>query len=210
MDKQLAKCNIGAEMRSGFLLREITQLNNYTCQSRAYILLIRGEILICVWTSIFSANKCSRRAVMHAKLKKKKIILFLYIFVSFRALDRYWGQHNMPYKYCQTVWSDLPSVMFPVGYCKWAAARSKTCFGGRSQAGIAGSNPSGGMAFVVSVVCSQVEVSATGWSLVQSRPSEYGVSECDLETWRVRRPWPTRGLSRREKKKEKEKFCTSG
>jgi hypothetical protein len=34
----------------------------------------------------------------------------------------------------------------------------------------------------VSVVCCQVEVSATGWSLVQRSPTECGVSECDRET----------------------------
>jgi hypothetical protein len=34
---------------------------------------------------------------------------------------------------------------------------------------------------LVSVVCCQVEVSATGWSLVQRSPTECGVSECDRE-----------------------------
>jgi hypothetical protein len=33
----------------------------------------------------------------------------------------------------------------------------------------------------VSVVCCQVEVSASGWSLVQRSPNECGVSECDRE-----------------------------
>jgi hypothetical protein len=33
----------------------------------------------------------------------------------------------------------------------------------------------------VSVVCCQVEVSATGWSLVQRSPTDCGVSECDRE-----------------------------
>jgi hypothetical protein len=36
---------------------------------------------------------------------------------------------------------------------------------------------------LVSVVCCQVEVSATGWSLVQRSPTECGVSNvCDRET----------------------------
>jgi hypothetical protein len=36
---------------------------------------------------------------------------------------------------------------------------------------------------VVSVVCCQVEVSATGWSLVQRSPTDCGVSKkCDYET----------------------------
>jgi hypothetical protein len=34
---------------------------------------------------------------------------------------------------------------------------------------------------VVGVVCCQVEVSATGWSLVQRGPTDCGVSECDRE-----------------------------
>jgi hypothetical protein len=32
--------------------------------------------------------------------------------------------------------------------------------------------------FVVSVVCCQVEVSATSWSLVQRSPTDCGVSKC--------------------------------
>ena len=36
---------------------------------------------------------------------------------------------------------------------------------------------------VVSVVCCQVEVSATSWSLVQRSLTDFDASECDLETW---------------------------
>ena len=43
--------------------------------------------------------------------------------------------------------------------------------------------------FVVCVVCCQVEVSATGRSLVQRIPTECGVSECDLETSRMDAPY---------------------
>jgi hypothetical protein len=58
--------------------------------------------------------------------------------------------------------------------------RSKASVHGRSLTGIVGSNPTEGMdVCVVSVVCCQVEVSATGWSLVQRSPTECGVSkEC--------------------------------
>ena len=42
------------------------------------------------------------------------------------------------------------------------AARSKAWVYGRLLAGIVGSNPTGGLS-VLSVVCCQVEVSATGW-----------------------------------------------
>jgi hypothetical protein len=75
------------------------------------------------------------------------------------------------------------------------AARSKASVCGRSLTGTAVSNPSGGHACLslVSVVCCQVEVSATGWSLVQRSPTECGVSECDREASTVGRPWPRRG-----------------
>jgi hypothetical protein len=43
--------------------------------------------------------------------------------------------------------------------------------------------------------CCQIEVSATSWSLVQTSPTDCGVSsECDLDTSWMRRPWPTGGL----------------
>jgi hypothetical protein len=56
----------------------------------------------------------------------------------------------------------------------------------------------------VSVVCCQVEVSATSWSLVQRSPTECGVSECDREALVTRRPWPIRRCCAVEKKKETE------
>ena len=62
------------------------------------------------------------------------------------------------------------------------AARSKAWVCGRSRAGITGSNPTGGHGCfsVVSVVCCQVEVPASGLSLVQRSPTECGASsECD-------------------------------
>jgi hypothetical protein len=46
---------------------------------------------------------------------------------------------------------------------------------------------------LVSVVCCQVEVCATGWSLVQRSPADWRVSGCDREASTTRRPWPTRG-----------------
>ena len=41
------------------------------------------------------------------------------------------------------------------------------------------------------VVCCQVEVSATGRSLVQRSPTECSVSECNREASIMSRPWPT-------------------
>jgi hypothetical protein len=46
---------------------------------------------------------------------------------------------------------------------------------------------------LVIVVWCQVEVSATGWSLVQRSPTEYVVSECDREASIMRRLWPNTG-----------------
>ena len=46
----------------------------------------------------------------------------------------------------------------------------------------------------VSVVCCQVEASASTWSLVQRISTECGVTECDRETSKMKRLWPTRGF----------------
>jgi hypothetical protein len=51
----------------------------------------------------------------------------------------------------------------------------------------------GGCLSVVSVMCCQVKVSASGWSLVQRSPSEFGVADCDREALIMRWLWPTRG-----------------
>ena len=52
----------------------------------------------------------------------------------------------------------------------------------------------------VTVVCFQVEVSATGRSLVQRSTNECAVSESDREASFMRRFWPNRGLFRHGKK----------
>ena len=46
---------------------------------------------------------------------------------------------------------------------------------------------------LVSVVCCQAEVSASGCSLVRRSPTECGVSECDHEASKMGRLFPTRG-----------------
>ena len=62
------------------------------------------------------------------------------------------------------------------------AARSKAWAYGRSLAGIAGSNSGRDMDIsLVSVVCCQVEVLATGRSFAQRSPTSSGVSECVIE-----------------------------
>jgi hypothetical protein len=68
------------------------------------------------------------------------------------------------------------------------AAQSKAWICGRSLAGIASLNPAVVIdACLINVVCCQVEASAASWSLVQGSPTEYGVSECHLETSTMRR-----------------------
>jgi hypothetical protein len=74
-----------------------------------------------------------------------------------------------------------------------APSKPKVC--GRSLAGMLGSNPASGMSVclsvclsVLSVMCCQVEAPTTGRSLVQRSPTECGVSECDREASKLRRP----------------------
>jgi hypothetical protein len=61
--------------------------------------------------------------------------------------------------------------------------------------------PPGASLYLVSVVCCQVEVSASGRSLVQRSPTECGESDCDREASIMRGPWPTRGCCVIGKKK---------
>ena len=49
--------------------------------------------------------------------------------------------------------------------------------------------PGQGCLSLVIVGCCQVEVSASGWRLIERDPIEFGVSECDRETSIIRRPW---------------------
>ena len=63
-----------------------------------------------------------------------------------------------------------------------------------------GSNPAGGMDVCLFRVLCEVEVSATGRSLVQRSP-ECGVSESDHES-SIMRPWPIRGYWTTVKKKK--------
>jgi hypothetical protein len=53
----------------------------------------------------------------------------------------------------------------------------------------------------VSVVCCQVEVSALGRLLVQRSPTDGCVVECDVETSRMRRSWPTGSFCAKNKQK---------
>ena len=82
------------------------------------------------------------------------------------------------------------------------AERFKAWICGRSLAGIAGSNPAGGMDVcllrVLCVVCWQVEVCAMDRSLARRSPTECDVSECDREASTRGGPGPL-GLSSHKK-----------
>jgi hypothetical protein len=52
---------------------------------------------------------------------------------------------------------------------------------------------------LVRVVCCQIEVPATGWSLVQRSYTDCSVSDCDREALMMRRPWSPRGWWAMEK-----------
>ena len=76
------------------------------------------------------------------------------------------------------------------------AARFKAWVYGYPLAGIAVSNPAGGMDVcpsLVNVVCCQVEASASGRSLVQKSPTDCFVflTECDHGVWTIRTSRPT-------------------
>jgi hypothetical protein len=80
------------------------------------------------------------------------------------------------------------------------AERSKAKICASSLAWISGSNPAGRTdVCLFRVLCYQVEVSATGRSLVQRSPTDCDVSFfCDLETSTMRRSWPALGCCARE------------
>ena len=59
-------------------------------------------------------------------------------------------------------------------------------------AGIAGSNPEGGMD--VCLLSCQAAVTVTGGSLVPEESYECSVSECHFEPSSTRRPWSTRAV----------------
>jgi hypothetical protein len=60
--------------------------------------------------------------------------------------------------------------------CLPVTVRSQAWVCGRALAGIVGSNPTGGMdVCLVQCLCCQVEVPATGRSLVQRSPTDCGV-----------------------------------
>jgi hypothetical protein len=74
------------------------------------------------------------------------------------------------------------------------AARSEASVCGRSFAGSGFESRRGsGCLSLVSVVCCQMEVSASSRLLVLRSSTECGVSECDREASTLRRSSPTRG-----------------
>ena len=91
------------------------------------------------------------------------------------------------------LWDKFSSEYFPFQPIP-VIARSKAWVHGRSHDGIAELNPPGhGYLSVVTVACFQVDISGSGWSLVQRNPTDCTVSEYDREATIMRKPWPTRG-----------------
>jgi len=85
------------------------------------------------------------------------------------------------------------------------AVRSKAWVCDRSSAETVGSNPTRGHGCLsdVSVVCCQVEVSATSWSLVQRSPTDRGASLCVIwKTSRMRKAMTRVGSQRHKKNLE--------
>jgi hypothetical protein len=80
------------------------------------------------------------------------------------------------------IWN-LFITLINTNYSHWmpvpVAERSKARVYGRSLAGVAGSNPPGGMdVCLLWLLCCQVEVYAKGRSLVQRSPTDCGVTMC--------------------------------
>jgi hypothetical protein len=74
-------------------------------------------------------------------------------------------------------WTDKKLVVDPSSRAVWGVGlRPLACW----DCGFESRRRYGCLSLVI-VVCCQVQVSATGWSLVQSSPTECGVSECDRE-----------------------------
>jgi hypothetical protein len=87
--------------------------------------------------------------------------------------------------FCCVLWPQPIPVSTP---------RCKAWICGLSQAGNVGSIPARHESLsLTSVVCCQVEVSASGRLPIQRSPKEFGVSECIRETFVMRRPWLTGG-----------------
>jgi hypothetical protein len=87
------------------------------------------------------------------------------------------------------------------------SARSKTWFWSSSLTGIVGSNPVKVWLYCVSDSCT-VDVSASGWSLVQRSPTECGMSEYNHEASIMRRSWPSTGCWDMVKEKIKKQTRT--
>ena len=65
----------------------------------------------------------------------------------------------------------------------------------RSLDGIVSSNTGGGVMSLMRVLCCQADISMLGRSLVQSSPTDFGISsEINLEKPTMRRPRPTGAL----------------
>jgi hypothetical protein len=132
---------------------------------------------LCYIIRIFCFFVCSCSEV-YSYFDMKMILVFDYCYrvrvgLLFVSYPRKWKLHNV------------------IGHRSRCPVPSKAWVCGRSLSGIVGSNHSGGYGYL-SAVCFQLEVSASGWSLVQRSLFECYMSEYDHEASIMRRPWSAR------------------
>jgi hypothetical protein len=119
------------------------------------------------WRWCISVETCSCLTVIHSYGQKEIIITYL-------ELLNYWTRKRR--------------LRWPSGLWRVTAAACLVRLWVRVPA-------VAWMSVVLSVLCCQVEVSSSGWSLVQESPTDCDVSECDREAWIMRRAYPTRGCA---------------
>jgi hypothetical protein len=108
-----------------------------------------------------SLISCSPKCVEYCKFKRTDTVEF-------------------HFRYCQ---QNLPKASFSLKLNKYRHIICRDCgFDSRWRHGCLS---------LVSVVCCQVDVTVSCWSLVQRNHTECGVSECDRKASIMRRPWPT-------------------
>ena len=123
--------------------------------------------------SNFNINWCGHN-ILNSVLTNQTPLNTIWAWVFITVTSHHWCYIIM----CNIYW--LPNAM---------AARSRR---GSAAARLLGWRfrvlPGHGCLSVVCVVCCQVEVSASGWSLIQRSPTKCGVSECVRMTSITRRP----------------------
>jgi hypothetical protein len=156
---------------------------------------VDGAVLLILWPRsrnlarnidfvIWSVEKCSIFSILNIPQ-----LIFLYYIITKKTI-------TLHFAYVFTDRSKKIEIYENKNtFCSGVMCRSRWPRGLRLwSAGDCGFESQRGCMFLLSVVCCQVEVSATGWSLVQRNPTACGVSEYDREASIMGRPWPPWGL----------------